>query len=76
MIVKEEFFLTENCMMVNSIDEIDSLVSKFKSHLSILKIKQKFNITEKFSFKEVSVDDMNIIRTISTNKPSGGGIPL
>ena len=76
MIVKEEFFLTENWMMVNSIDEIDSLVSKFKFHLSILKIKQKFNITEKFSFKEVSVDDMNIIRNISTNKPSGGGIPL
>lgn len=76
MIVEEEFFLTENCMMVNSIDEIDSLVSKFKSHLSILKIKQKFNITEKFSFKEVSVDDINIIRNISINKASGGGIPL
>lgn len=76
MIIEEEFFLIENCMMVNSIDEIDSLVSKFKSHLSILKIKQKFNITEKFSFKEVSVDDINIIRNISINKASGGGIPL
>ena len=76
MIIEEEFFLIENCMMVNSIDEIDSLVSKFKSHLSILKIKQKFDITEKFSFKEASVDDINIIRNISINKASGGGISL
>ena len=58
-------------------DEIKSLISKFKSRPSILNIKQNFNITAKFSIKEVSVHDIKtIINNISTNKASGEEISL
>ena len=50
-----DLYECSSCPVKNSIDEIDSLILKFKSHSSILKIKQNFNITEKFSFKEVPV---------------------
>lgn len=43
--------------MENSIDQTGCIISKFKSHTSILKMKQNFNLTVKFSIKEVSVDD-------------------
>ena len=57
--------------MENSIDEIDSLILKFKSQLSILKIKQKF------SFKEISVDDIKtIIRNVPTNKATERRDPI
>ena len=66
-----------SCPMKNSIDEIDSLILKFKSHSSILKIKQNLNITEKFSFKEVPIVDIKKYEKIFlTNKVSGGEIPL
>ena len=47
--------------------KIDSLNRKFKSHPNILKNKTKISLNcEKFSFKEVSVDDIKAI--IRTNK--------
>ena len=53
-----------SCPMEDSIDEINSL-------------KQNFNITEKLSFKEIWVDDIEtVIRNTPTNKTSGEEIPL
>lgn len=53
------------------------LISKFKSHPSILNIKQNCDITKKFSLKEVSVHYIKtIIINIPANKASAGGIPL
>ena len=63
--------------MENIFDQIDCIISKFKSHTSILKTKQNFHLTKKFSIKEVSVDDFeDIAESIRTYKTNDGDIPL
>ena len=53
------------------------MIKKFKNHPSIVKIKNKYLIKEKFSFQTVSVKDAeNVIKTIPGNKASVGDIPL
>ena len=48
-----------------------------KNHTSIVKIKNKYLIKEKFSFQPVSVKDVeNDIKNIPSNKASGGDIPI
>ena len=48
-----------------------------KNHTSIVKIKNKYLITEKFSFQPVSVKDVeNVIKNVPCNKASGGDIPI
>ena len=50
---------------------------KFKNHPSVLKIKNKYLIQEKFSFQPVSVKDVEkIIKNIPSDKASGGDIPI
>ena len=53
------------------------MIKKFKNHPSIVKIKNKYLIKEKFSFQTVSVKDAeNVIKTIPGNKASVGDILL
>ena len=53
------------------------MIQKFKNHPSIVKIKNKYLIKEKFSFQTVSVKDAeNVIKSIPGNKASVGDILL
>ena len=56
---------------------LTKIIKKFKKHLSIVKIKNKYLIKEKFSFQPVYVKDVeNVIKNISSDKASGGDIPI
>ena len=53
------------------------IIKRFKNHLSIVIIKSKHLIQEKFSFQPVSVKDVeNVIKSIPRNKASGGNISI
>ena len=57
-------------------DEIYNIVSKFKTHPSIVKIK-KLKIKTTFSFNPTSMDEtVAIIKDFQNNKAAGGEIPL
>ena len=48
----------------------------FVNHPSIKTIKQNFNITSKFSFQPVSVNDVKqVIKDLKSNRSVGGDIP-
>ena len=52
-------------------ENITTMIKKFESHLSIMKIKSKYAIQEKFSVKPIIVKDVeNIIKNIPGNKAS------
>ena len=52
-------------------------IIKYKSHPSIKKIKSNYTIKQKFSFKPVTVKDIeNVMKNVPTNKVTGGEIPL
>ena len=58
-------------------DQLTNIINKYKSHPSIKKIKSNYTIKQKFSFKPVTVKDIeNVIKNIPTNKVTGGEIPL
>ena len=58
-------------------DEIDNIVSKFKTHPSIVKIKKHFKINTSFSFSPTNKDEIvAIIKDLQNNKAAGGEIPL
>ena len=58
-------------------ETLTKIIKKFKNHPSIVEIKSKHLIKEHFSFQPVSVKDVeNVIKNISSNKTSGGDIPL
>ena len=58
-------------------EKFTTIIKKFENHSSIMKIKSKYAIQEKFSVKPVTVRDVeNIIKNIPNKKASGGEIPL
>ena len=58
-------------------EKLTTIIKKFENHPSIMKIKSKYAIQEKFSIKPVTVKDVeNIIKNMPNNKASGGEIPL
>ena len=58
-------------------EALTKIIKKFKNHPSIVKIKNKYLIKEKFSLQPVSVKDVeNVIKNIPSNKASGGDIPI
>ena len=58
-------------------EKLTTIIKKFENHPSIMKIKSKYTIQEKFSIKPVTVKDVeNIIKNMPNNKASGGEIPL
>ena len=48
----------EDCLPNIDGDNIISIINKFKSHPSILKIKERVKVNEKFSFSICSIDDI------------------
>ena len=58
-------------------EKLTTIIKKFENLPSIMKIKSKYTIQEKFSIKPVTVKDIeNIIKNMPNNKASGGEIPL
>ena len=58
-------------------EKLTTIIQKFENHPSIMNIKSKYTIQEKFSIKPVTVKDVeNIIKNMPNNKASGGEIPL
>ena len=58
-------------------DDIDNILIKFVNRPSIKTIKQNFNITSKFLFQPVSVNDVKqVIRDLKSSKSVSGGIPI
>ena len=58
-------------------DKIDNILSKFKTHPSIIKIKKHFKIKTTFSFGLKSKDEIvAIIKDLQNNKAAGREIPL
>ena len=58
-------------------EAVTKIIKRFKNHLSIVIIKSKHLIQEKFSFQPVSVKDLeSVIKSIPRNKASGGNIPI
>ena len=56
-------------------DEIDNIVSKFKTRPSIVKINEHFKIKTTFSFSPTSKDKIvAIMKDLQNNKASGGQI--
>ena len=54
-----------------------NIVSKCKTHPSIVKIKKHFKINTTFSFSPTSKDEIvAIIKDLQNNKAAGGEIPL
>ena len=58
-------------------ENLTTIIKKFENHPSIMKIKSKYAIQEKFSVKPVTVKDVEkIIKNMPNKKASGGEIPL
>ena len=58
-------------------EKLTTIIKKFKTHPSIIKIKSKYAMQEKFSVKPVTVKEVeSIIKSMPNNKASEGEIPL
>ena len=55
-------------------ETLTKIIKNFKNHPSIVKIKNKYLIKEKFSFQLVSVKEF--IKNIPSNKASGSDMPI
>ena len=74
---KLNIFEWSSCETEYTEDQLTNTINKYKSHLSIKKIKSNYTIKQKCSFKPVTVKDIeNVIKNIPTNKVRGGEIPL
>ena len=61
----------------NIFDEIDITIDKFWSHLKIIKLKQKFFIKRKLTFKPFTKKFFkSIVNDLSWNEAAAGYIPL
>lgn len=58
------------------VDDVDRIIPKFRSYPSIQKTKQNFNVNEKFTFWQVTVNEVEqIIKELPKNKEASGDIP-
>ena len=74
---KLNIFEWRSCESEYTEDQLTNIINKYKSHPSIKIIKSNYTIKRKFSFKPVTVKDIeNVIKNIPTNKFTGGEIPL
>ena len=70
-------FEQPSCETEDAKDQLANIINKYKNHPSIKKIKSNYTIKQKFSFKPVTVKNIeNVIKNIPTNKVTGGEIPL
>ena len=59
------------------LDDIDNIVYKFRTHPSIIKIKERYKVKENFSFRLATTEEIKaIIRDLPTNKAASGEIPV
>ena len=59
------------------LDDIDNIVSKFRNHPSIVKIKEQYKVKSNFSFRLATTEEIKaIIRDLPTNEAAGGEIPV
>ena len=62
---------TENTASQNCNDLLQNIIDKFDNHPSIVKIKEKVQFTDKFSFKLTNVKEIfDEINALNTNKPT------
>ena len=75
---KLNIFETEDtCEAEDAEDQLNDITNKYKSHPSIKKIRSNYTIKQSFSFKPVTVKDIeDVIKNIPTNKVTGGETPL
>ena len=74
---KLNIFEWHSCETECTEDQLTNIINKYKNHPSMKKIKSNNAIKQKFSFKPVTVKDIeNVIKNIPTNKVTGGEIPL
>ena len=58
-------------------DDIDNIVHKFRNHLSIIKINERYKVKGNFSFRLATTKEIKtIIRDLPTNKAAGGEITV
>ena len=68
-------WLSNNTDLLN--DQLIAIIKKFRNHPSIIKLKNKYDFQEKFSFKPVPLKYVeSIIKNIPNNRAAGGEIPL
>ena len=75
---KLNIFEWSSCESEYTENQLTNIINKYKSHPSIKKaIKSNHTIKQKFSFKSVTVKDIeNFIKNFPTNKVTGAEIPL
>ena len=57
-------------------EKIDQIISRYEFHPSILMIKSKVNISQKFKFQDVGKDEMyDKIKSLDPKKGGTGDIP-
>ena len=79
-LIENDRIISENIKIAklnNSNDKIEQTLFKFSKHPSILKIKQKVKINNKFSFQFVSEDTVkNVMKNLPSDKATAGEIPV
>ena len=65
------------CKVLQGLDDIDNIVSKFRNHTSIVKIKERYKVKDNFSFILATTEEIKaIIRDLPSNKAFGDEIPV
>ena len=68
-------FSDEN--LCKGLDDNDNIVSKFRNHPSIVKIKEQYKVKRNFSFKLATTEDIKtMIWDLPTDKAAGVEIPV
>ena len=63
-------YSTESTSQINSLDPILNAILKFKEHPSAIKIREKLNVIEKFSFSKTKEEEIKAeIKRLDKNKP-------
>ena len=58
-------------------DKVQGIILNFSNHPSILKINEKFQLNQRFSFQHVSEATVRIVlKNLPSDKASAGGIPI
>ena len=66
----EHFICDDDCTMTENVDDnIENIIKKYKTHPSILKIKENVQVETKFEFRDTTEDDIfEKIRTLDPKK--------
>ena len=74
---KLNIFEWPSCEPEYTKDQLTNIINKYKSHPSTKKIKSNYTIKQTFSFKPVTVKDIeNVIKNIPTKKVTAVEVPL